>query len=109
FVGGWVVEGILTLLTDAELFGFVKQARQAKKMPLRRRWLFPQLMPGDYVVHVDHGVARFGGLIKMSDNGIEREYLILEYAGNDRLYVPTEHIERVSRYVGGVASPSLSR
>ena len=107
--GGWVVEGILTLLTDAELFGFVKQARQGKKMPLRRRWLFPQLMPGDYVVHVDHGVARFGGLIKMSDNGIEREYLILEYAANDRLYVPTEHIERVSRYVGGVASPTLSR
>ncbi|PIZ26678.1 MAG: transcription-repair coupling factor [Chloroflexi bacterium CG_4_10_14_0_8_um_filter_46_9] len=107
--GGWIVKDVLTLLTDAELFGFVKQARQGKRMPLHHRWLFPQLMPGNYVVHIDHGIARFGGLIKKSDNGIEREYLILEYAGNDRLYVPTEHIERVSRYVGGVPSPTLNR
>ena len=107
--GGWVVRDVLTLLTDSELFGFARQARRVKKAPLRRRWLFPRLTPGDYVVHVDHGIARFGGLVRRSDNGVEREYLVLQYAANDRLYVPVENVERVSRYVGGVQSPVLSR
>jgi transcription-repair coupling factor (superfamily II helicase) len=108
--GGWIFKDVLTLLTDAELFGFVKQSRQSRRKPLRRQWLFPQLIPGDYVVHIDHGIARFGGLTKMSDNGVEQEYLVLEYADNDKLYVPIEHIERVTRYIGGgVQSPVLSR
>ena len=107
--GGWMVKDGLTLLTDSEIFGFVRQARRVKKAPLRRRWLFPRLTPGDYVVHIDHGIARFTGLVRKSDNGVEREYLVLHYAANDRLYVPVENVERVSRYVGGVQSPVLSR
>ncbi len=107
--GGWMVRDVLTLLTDSELFGFARQARRVKKAPLSRRWLFPRLTPGDYVVHIDHGIARFGGLVRRSDDGVEREYLVLKYAANDRLYVPVENVERVSRYVGGVQSPVLSR
>ena len=107
---GWEIRNVLNLITDAELFGFVKQARPSKKTPLRRQWLLPQLTPGNYVVHVDHGIGRFNGLTKMATNGIEREYLILEYGGNDRLYVPTEQIERVSRYIGASdQQPHLSR
>jgi transcription-repair coupling factor (superfamily II helicase) len=107
---GWTMDNRLSLITDVELFGFVKQARPTRKMPLRRQWLFPQLTLGDYVVHVDHGIARFHGLTRMSSDGIEREYLVLEYGGNDRLYVPTEQIERVSRYIGvGDQPPPLSR
>ena len=108
--GGWGVDDRLTLITDVELFGFVKQPRAGKKRPVPHRWFLPQLSPGDYVVHVDHGIARFHGLTRRSSDGMEREYLVLEYAAGDRLYVPTERIDRVSRYIGaGDHAPSLSR
>jgi transcription-repair coupling factor (superfamily II helicase) len=108
--GGWLLDDRLTLITDVELFGFVKQPRAGKKRPIPHRWFLPQLAPGDYVVHVDHGIARFRGLTKMSSEGVEKEYLALEYAGGDRLYVPSERIDRVSRYIGaGDQAPHLSR
>jgi len=108
--GGWIMGNRLTLITDAELFGFVKQPRPSKKRPIPHQWFLPQLARGDYVVHVDHGIARFRGLTIMSSDGIEREYLVLEYAAGDKLYVPTERIDRVSRYIGaGDQSPPLSR
>jgi transcription-repair coupling factor (superfamily II helicase) len=108
--GGWLLDDRLTLITDAELFGFVKQPRAGKKRPIPHQWFLPQLAPGDYVVHVDHGIARFHGLARMSSDGIEREFLVLEYAAGDRLYVPTERIDRVSRYIGaGDQTPHLSR
>ena len=108
--GGWVMDDRLTLITDAELFGFVKQPRAGRKRPIPHQWFLPQLAPGDYVVHVDHGIARFHGLARMSSDGMEREYLVLEYAAGDKLYVPTERIDRVSRYIGaGDQAPRLSR
>jgi transcription-repair coupling factor (superfamily II helicase) len=108
--GGWLLDDKLTLITDVELFGFVKQPRAGKKRPISHQWFLPQLAPGDYVVHVDHGIARFHGLARRSSEGMEREYLILEYAAGDKLYVPTERIDRVSRYIGaGDQAPHLSR
>jgi transcription-repair coupling factor (superfamily II helicase) len=108
--GGWLLDDRLTLITDVELFGFVKQPRASRKRPVPRRWFLPQLAPGDYVVHIDHGIARFHGLARRSSGGMEREYLVLEYAAGDRLYVPTERMDRVSRYVGaGDQAPHLSR
>jgi transcription-repair coupling factor (superfamily II helicase) len=104
--GGWLLDDRLTLITDVELFGFVKQPRAGKKKPIPHQWFLPQLAPGDYVVHVDHGIARFHGLTRMSSDGIEREFLVLEYAAGDRLYVPTERIDRVSRYT---CPPGLGR
>jgi transcription-repair coupling factor (superfamily II helicase) len=108
--GGWLLDDRLTLITDVELFGFVKQPRAGKKRPVPHQWFLPQLAPGDYVVHVDHGIARFHGLARRSSDGMEREYLVLEYAAGDKLYVPTERIDRVSRYIGaGDQAPHLSR
>jgi len=108
--GGWLLDARLTLITDVELFGFVKQPRAGRKKPIAHQWFVPQLAPGDYVVHIDHGIARFHGLARMSSDGVEREYLVLEYAAGDRLYVPTERIDRVSRYIGGGdQAPHLSR
>jgi transcription-repair coupling factor (superfamily II helicase) len=107
---GWKLQNTLNLLTDGELFGFVKQARQTRRAPVRHHWFLPHLTPGDYVVHVDHGIGKFDRLATMSTDGIEREYLILEYAAGDKLYVPVEHIERVSPYIGaGNQMPTLSR
>jgi len=107
---GWVINGNACLLTDAEIFGFSKQRRLLKKRPVPRHRLLIDMTPGDYVVHVEHGIARFTGVITMSTDNTEKEYLVLEYAAGDKLYVPTDQIDRVSRYVGaGEQPPVLSR
>lgn len=98
------------LLTDTEVFGFTKQRRLSKKRPVHHQAFLSEIQPGDYVVHVGHGIARFGGLTRIDSEGSEREYLILNYASGDRLYVPTTQIDRVSRYIGGGEEPpALSR
>ncbi|MBE6471828.1 MAG: transcription-repair coupling factor, partial [Coriobacteriaceae bacterium] len=66
--------------------------------------------PGDYVVHVAHGIALFKELVRQDVDGSMRDYLLLEYADNDKLYVPVEQLDRISRYVGPEgASPRLTR
>ena len=110
---GWETEGNehhpgITLLSDSELFGTVKERRYR---PVRNREqlgediILSELVPGSYVVHVDHGVARFSGTTHMEDNGEEKEFLVLEYAENDKLYVPTDHLDRVGAYVGAQDQP----
>jgi transcription-repair coupling factor (superfamily II helicase) len=107
---GWAIKGVLTLFTDNEIFGFVKQRRLFKKRPVRHHWFVSGLTPGDYIVHIEHGIAKFAGLTRMLSEDIEREYLVLEYAAGDRLYVPTDQVDRVSRYLGaGDRPPNLSR
>lgn len=103
----------LTLLTDGELFGTVKERRY--RTPRARNSLgediiLSELTPGSYVVHIDHGIARFAGTTQMGDNGDAKEYLVLEYADSDKLYVPTDHLDRVGAYVGAQDQPpSLTR
>ena len=71
---------------------------------------FADVQPGDFVVHIEHGIGRFHGLIKMPVDGTEREYLQVEYAQGDQLYVPVHQADRLARYVGaGEAIPSLHR
>ncbi|MFC2010918.1 transcription-repair coupling factor [Chloroflexota bacterium] len=107
---GWIMNGNTYLLTDTEIFGFSKQRRLIKKRPVPRHRLFIDITPGDYVVHVEHGIARFTSVITMRADNTEKEYLVLEYMAGDRLYVPTDQIDRVSRYVGaGERPPVLSR
>jgi len=107
---GWVMNNETQLLTDAEVFGFIKQRRLVKRRPVPHHQFLIELTPGDYVVHVEHGIGRFAGVVKLgSDNG-EKEYLLLKYAANDKLYVPTDQIDRVNRYIGGGDHPpTLSR
>ena len=67
-------------------------------------------MPGAYVVHIDHGIARFAGVRRVAGDHGEREYLTLEYAEGDKLYVPSEHLDRVTPYVApGDDAPTLTR
>jgi len=110
---GWSVgeEGAgLTLLTDAEVFGFSKQRRAPARRGTARETFLADLVPGEYVVHIEHGIAKFAGLARKGIGGEEREYLELQYADGDRLFVPTEQVDRVSRYVGpSEHRPSLTR
>ena len=98
---GWSLAlrtGRVSLFTDGELFGIVKERRPRRRGVVPRAPFAVELTPGSYVVHVDHGVARFSGTIGMGEQDGQREYLVLEYAEGDRLYVPTDQLDRVSPY-----------
>lgn len=89
-------------LTDQELIGktpFKKVTSLAS---------YEKLKPGDYLVHIDHGIGRFGGLVEKTVEQITREYLQVEYADEDKLYVPIEHTDRLSRYLGS-PQPALEK
>ena len=100
----------LAVLTEADLSGQKSSTKDMRRMPSRRRGgIDPlQLRPGDYVVHEQHGVGRYVEMVSRTVQGATREYLILEYAKGDRLFVPTDQLEELTRYVGGEA-PSLHR
>ena len=101
--GGWRLEEgevRLLLLSDREVFGTSKERRPQPRRYLTAQVFLSELSPGDYVVHADHGIGRFRGLVRSSLDGVEREYLELEYAEGDRLLVPVEQMERVARYLG---------
>jgi transcription-repair coupling factor (superfamily II helicase) len=85
-----------------------KRAAEAVPGAGRGRLAFSDLRVGDYVVHEDHGVARFAGFETREVGGISRDYLYLEYKGEDRVYVPTDQLAKLSRYAGAGAQPTLS-
>jgi transcription-repair coupling factor (superfamily II helicase) len=99
----------VAFLSERDLTGRRRAHRAART---RRRTdaarFFDDLAPGDYVVHHQHGVARYGGMVKRAIGGVERDYLLLEYRGADKLYVPSDQIDAVRHYTGG-DNPSLSR
>ncbi len=101
----------LSVFTETELFGRTKVRRERRPKPRRKVTLdWRELSPGDYVVHANHGVAQFMGITNMTVNGATRDYLHLRYAANDVLYVPTDQVDMVERYVGPEGSrPSLQR
>ncbi|MBI3537541.1 MAG: transcription-repair coupling factor, partial [Chloroflexi bacterium] len=89
------------LLTDAELFGWSrpKPRKISKPRATSPEAFFSDVSDGDYVVHIDHGIGIFRGLQTLELNGPEREYLKIEYAQGDTLFVPAHQIDRLSRYV----------
>ena len=98
----------VSVMSDAEIFGIQKERRRIRKRPIRKGPALEQLKPGSYVVHIEHGVARFVGTKVMGSEG--QEYLVLEYAEDDKLYVPTDHLDRIQLYHGTAdAAPKLTR
>ena len=108
---GFVAPGIrLAVLTETDLVGLKSSTKDMRRLPSRRRGgldLLP-LATGDYVVHEQHGVGRYIEMVQRTVAGATRDYLVLEYARGDRLYVPTDALDQVTRYAGG-ESPSLDR
>ncbi len=91
----------------------LRRRRPTPQRPERRRGIlrsFADLRTGDIVVHEDHGIARFAGFDTKTVAGVTRDYLYLEYAGSDRVFVPVDQLAKISRYVGaGGAHPALSK
>jgi transcription-repair coupling factor (superfamily II helicase) len=117
---GFVAPGVrLAVLTEADLTGGSaagSTTRDMRRMPARRRNVVDplQLSPGDLVVHEQHGVGRFVEMIQRTVAGATREYVVIEYAPSkrgqpgDRLFVPSDALDQVTRYVGG-EQPSLNK
>ena len=105
----------LAVLSEADLTGRRRTHRKPKQRKASQdaQAFFADLAPGSYVVHHHHGVARYGGMVTRTlpgPNGtsVDRDYLLLEYRGADKLYVPSDQIDAVRQYTGG-SSPTLSR
>ncbi len=98
---GWQL-GDLYLITDSEIFGWKRPAPRARPRPLPEtpEAIYADLQVGDLVVHVDHGIGRFVGLVRRSLEGYEREFLAVEYENGDTLFVPVHQADRLTRYVG---------
>lgn len=114
--GGWVLnlpEGKrYHLLTDGEIFGWSRPQPRRRYRPTAEapESIYADLQPGDWVVHVDHGIGKYMGLVSRSLGDIQQEYLCVEYAEQDQLFVPIHHADRLSRYVGAEGHvPSVSR
>ena len=113
---GWKLEAgegrDLALFTDSEIFGWGKI--QPRRRPIRQasppEQNYTDFEPGEWVVHIDHGIGRYRGLVRRKLGEAEGEYLTVEYAEGDRLYVPATQADRLARYVGADASdPQVTR
>ena len=108
-MGGFKLpEANLILATDTDIFG-----HRAHQKPPKRAFKeglkitsYLELREGDFVVHIHHGIGRYGGITKLKGaDGAERDYLLLEYDGGDKVYVPTDQVDRVQKYIGSADSP----
>ncbi len=111
FPEGWHSHSLaLTVFTDTEIFGWSKRHGEQRRASVTPASFLAELRPGDHIVHQDHGIGRFEGLVKLNNGGVEREYLLIQYAGTDKLYIPTDQLDRITRYIGmGDAAPGLSK
>ncbi|HEX2755731.1 MAG TPA: CarD family transcriptional regulator, partial [Candidatus Limnocylindrales bacterium] len=100
----------LVFVTDRELFGSVRVRRPKAMRRVVPRDILERLTPGDLVVHIDHGVARYERMLRRGNpaEGEDRDYLELTFAGTDKIFVPVEQITRISRY-SGAEHPQLSK
>ncbi len=100
--------GRLAVVSEEDLFGTRRHTRSAPRLARRDESLAARLTAGDYAVHRVHGVGRYLGMTRRSVAGAERDYLVLEYAEGDRLFVPTDQVGMVAPYRGG-ERPRLHR
>ena len=91
----------LTVISEEEIFGRKQVKRFAR--PAREGYFlksFGELTEGDFIVHKDHGIGIYRGLQKMSVADIENDFLLIEYGGKDKLYIPIDRLDQIQRYIG---------
>ncbi len=100
--GGFHFPGMkLVLLSEEEIFG--KKVLRRRVRPAREGYFlksFGELTEGDFIVHTEHGIGRYGGLQKLRAGGIENDFLLIGYQDQDRLYLPVDRIDQIQRYIG---------
>ncbi|MBU1109592.1 MAG: transcription-repair coupling factor [Candidatus Riflebacteria bacterium] len=91
----------IAIFAEEDIYlGPAREATQRRAASQHGLMSVQQMVPGDIVVHADHGVAEFRGIQTMTAAGRTREYMLLQYAGTDKLYVPTDQVHKVSKYLG---------
>ena len=106
---GFVAPGpAVAVLGEQEIAGRRRSHRRTGRVQAPARHEYRDLTEGDFVVHHQHGIGRFEGLVSRTMAGVEREYLIIGYHGGDKLYVPTDQLAAVTKYTGG-ETPRVSR
>ncbi len=110
--GGFVYPaGKLAVITEKELLGQAAKA-QRRQMSNKETDLnaFVELKPGDYIVHTNHGIGLFTGIERVTADGVTADYLKIEYAAGDKLFIPAEQMHLVQKYIGSnAAAPKLDR
>lgn len=100
----------LCVVSDTDIYGTAYQRARRKQNAGERIASFTDLKTGDYVVHDLHGVGLYQGVVQMENDGVKRDYLLIQYAGNDKLYVPADQFDRVQKFIGAEhAAPKLNR
>lgn len=98
-------EAGLIVVADTDIYGSGYRKAKSRKNSGEKIASFTDLNIGDYVVHEDHGVGIYGGTVHMQSEGTFRDYLLISYLGEDKLYVPIEQLERVQKYIGNPNQP----
>ena len=98
----------IAVLAEGDITGRRRAHRRPRPRARSAETYFDDLTSGAYVVHYQHGVGRFAGMVRRSIAGVERDYLLLDYKGGDKLYVPSDQVDLLRPYTGG-ESPNLSR
>lgn len=94
----------VSIVAESDLTGRRRAHRKARRQPKREgTTTFQDLKAGNYVVHHQHGVGQYEGMVKRAIGGVERDYLLISYKGGDKLYVPSDQIDALRQYVGGEA------
>jgi transcription-repair coupling factor (superfamily II helicase) len=95
------------LITDSEIFGWERPQPRQRPRPGAEtpESAYADLHPGDWIVHVDYGVGRYVGLVRRTLEGLEREFLCIEFKNSDQVYIPIHQADRLTRYIGPDGSP----
>ncbi len=103
---GWKL-GSSYLITDSEIFGWDRPQPRQRPRPGAEtpEAAYADLKPGDWIIHVDYGLGKYTGLVQRTLEGLEREFLCVEYKNGDQVYVPIHQADRLTRYIGPDGSP----
>jgi len=100
----------LAVISDKDIYGSIKEIRRAKKRSSKNAVSFVDLKVGDYVVHENHGIGQYAGVEQLNIQGIVKDYLVIKYKGNDKLYVPIDQMNLIQKYIGGDSiKPKINR
>ena len=95
----------LYIIADSDIYGTSRKKARSQQSAGQRIEAFTDLKEGDYVVHEMHGVGVYMGVTRIQSDGAWRDYLLIQYKGSDKLYVPTDQFDRVQKYIGSTETP----
>ena len=100
----------LAIVSESDIYGVNRQKIHARARSGEKIAAFTELRVGDYVVHENHGIGQYMGTVRLASDGTYRDFLHIRYQGTDKLYVPTDQLDRVQKYIGSEGeAPKLNR